>query len=461
MKDLHLTATVNTPELEKKIQAGIERLKGFQHEDGGWGWWKEDESVVFMTAYVVSGFGQAYSAGYDLDTESLSHAEDWLRKALDSNPNMRPDLRAYVVYALALNSASKPEYVQKAWEARDSMSTQGLSMLGLALQATGDDARAKEIAGKVEAMATVSDLEAHWTATYDYFMEFESESGAEATAHAVRLLSLTKPESPLLPKAAFWLVNHRNGGYYWDSTKQTAMVIFGLTEYVKASHELEASFKAEVYVNGKQVLARTFTAADGFNPVQPEVHLNAAQLQPGTNEIRIHKAGIGRLYWSASGTYYSTEKHLIQNGKYALNITRDYYRIVADSSGGKITYNLQPLSGELHVGDVLAVRVTVGGNEWRYLLVEDPIPAGAEFIERDDLYEFRQKPAWWEYWWTRREFHDDRAAFFQTYFTRNHEYVYLLKIVNPGKFQVSPAIAQPMYQPSLLATSDAATIEVK
>ncbi len=461
MKDLHLTATVNTPELEKKIRAGIERLKGFQHADGGWGWWKEDESVVFMTAYVVSGFGQAHSAGYDLDAESMAHAQDWLRRALDSNPNMRPDLRAFVVYALALNGGSRPEYVQRAWDARDSMTTQGLSMLGLALQATGDDARAKEIAGKVEAMATVNDLEAHWSATYDYFMEFESESGAEATAHAVRLLSLTKPESPLLPKAAFWLVNHRSGGYYWDSTKQTAMVIFGLTEYVKASHELEANFKAEVYVNGKQVLTRAFTAADGFNPVQPEVHLNASQLLPGKNEIRIHKAGIGRLYWSASGTYYSTEKHLVQSGRYALNITRDYYRMVADSSGGKITYNLQPLSSELHVGDVLAVRVTVGGNEWRYLLVEDPIPAGAEFIERDDLYEFRQKPAWWEYWWTRREFHDDRAAFFQTYFTRSHEYVYLLKIVNPGKFQVSPAIAQPMYQPSLLATSDAATIEVK
>src|SRR5437879_12853539 len=101
------------------------------------------------------------------------------------------------------------------------MSTQGLSMLGLALQATGDGARAKEIAGKVEAMATVNDLEANWSATYDYFMEFESESGAEATAHAVRLLSLTKPDSPLLPKAAFWLVNHRNGGYYWDSTKRS------------------------------------------------------------------------------------------------------------------------------------------------------------------------------------------------------------------------------------------------
>src|SRR5258708_6114953 len=46
MKDLHLSATVNTPELEKKIQAGMERLKDYQHEDGGWSWWKEDESLA-------------------------------------------------------------------------------------------------------------------------------------------------------------------------------------------------------------------------------------------------------------------------------------------------------------------------------------------------------------------------------------------------------------------------------
>src|SRR5260370_11950348 len=109
MKDLHLTTTVNSPELEKKIQAGIERLKGFQHEDGGWGWWKEDESIVFMTAYVVSGFGQAHAAGYDLNPVSLLHAEEWLRKGLDTNPKMRPVVRASVVYAPALNVGSKSE----------------------------------------------------------------------------------------------------------------------------------------------------------------------------------------------------------------------------------------------------------------------------------------------------------------------------------------------------------------
>jgi uncharacterized protein YfaS (alpha-2-macroglobulin family) len=461
LKDLRLPQTVDTPELQKKIKAGTDRLKDFQHEDGGWGWWKDDESQVFMTSYVVSGFAQAHAAGYDVEPDSLSRAEKYLHNALAQHPNMRDDLQAYVAYALALNSAATPDEIQSAWAKRASMTSQGLSMLGLALQATGDQNRAREIAKSIESAAVVTDREASWPAAYDYFMEFALDDDAETTAYAVRLLSLVTPESPLLPKAAFWLVSHRNGGYFWDSTKQTAMVVFGLTEYLKANHEFDANFRADLLVNGKQIASKQFTAADGLNPVQPVFHLIASQLQPGANEIRIHKSGAGRLYWSASAAFYSNDKHLVQNNSLSLNITRDYFRLTAEQSGSKIVYRLDPLNGELRVGDILAVRMTVAGSEWRYLLMEDPIPAGAEFITRDDLYELKERPSWWEYWFTRREFHDDRAAIFQEYFKGQHQYVYLLKIVNPGKFQISPAMVQPMYQPSVFATSDAASMEVK
>jgi alpha-2-macroglobulin len=455
MKELHVPQTVDSPELEKKIKAGMERLKDFQHEDGGWGWWKDDESLVFMTAYVVSGLAQARSAGYEIDAGSLDRAVNWLHTSLAEHPNMREDLRSYVVYALASNGAVKPTELQAAWDRRSSMTTQGLAMLGLALHATSDLERAKEVAKTLESTAVVTEREASWASHYDSFLEFELDDGAETTAYAVRFLSLVHPEIPLLPKAAFWLVNHRDGGYFWESSKQTAMVVFGLTEYLKVSHELVADFRAELFVNGKQIAAKQFTSADGLNPVQPSFHLDASQLQPGVNEIRIHKTGSGRLYWSATAAFYTNDKHLVQNNKLSLNITRDYFRLTSEQSGNKIVYRLDPLSGDLHVGDVLAVRMTVAGSEWRYLLMEDPIPAGAEFIPRDDLYELKTKPGWWEYWFTRREFHDDRAAIFQEYFKGQHQYVYLLKIVNPGKFQVSPAMVQPMYQPSIFETSDA------
>lgn len=460
MKDLNLQSTINTPELENKIHAGLDRLYDFQHEDGGWGWWKEDESQVFMTAYVVSGLAQAKAAGYDVKDDAMKNAENWLKSQLKQHERMRPDLRAYVVYALALDKASDAAMLNDAYNARKDMNAQGLSMLGLALHTVGDG-RAKDVAALVEKQAIVNDQEARWPSDYDSFLEFYWDDSAETTAYAVRLLSLTHPDSPLLPKAAFWLVNHRDGGYFWISTKQTAMVVFGLLEYVKISHELDADFTATVFVNDKQVMTRHFTRADAMSSTLPRVLLPTEQIQAGNNTIRIQKSGAGRLYWSARGEYYSADKRNFQNNKLSLNITRDYYRLSPTQKDGRIVYDLVPLSGDVHSGDVIAVRLSVNGSEWRYLLVEDPIPAGAEFIQRDDLYELNSKVDWWGFWFTRREFHDDHAAFFQTWFNNHQGYVYLLKIVNPGKFRISPASVQPMYQPSVIATTDAATMEVK
>ena len=63
---------------------------------------------------------------------------------------------------------------------------------------------------------------------------------------------------------------------------------------------------------------------------------------------------------------------------------------------------------------MIAVRLTVAGSEWKYLMIEDPIPAGTEFIAGDNAYPLRNRPPWWQYFFSRREFHDDRMALFQT-----------------------------------------------
>jgi uncharacterized protein YfaS (alpha-2-macroglobulin family) len=100
--------------------------------------------------------------------------------------------------------------------------------------------------------------------------------------------------------------------------------------------------------------------------------------------------------------------------------------------------------------------------EWKYLMVEDPIPAGTEFIERDDSYQMRNRPPWWQFWFTRRELHDDRLAIFQTFFPQGQrQYFYLLKVVNPGLFAVSPGRVQPMYQTGEMAATERRRLEVK
>jgi uncharacterized protein YfaS (alpha-2-macroglobulin family) len=469
VKELGLKVDLDEAGLQEKIRQGLDRLYTFKHEDGGWGWWQTDESHPFMTAYVVAGLAQAKVAGVKVDQYAIDQGTTWLKNAV-SAPGIAPDLRAYIVYALALadkTNAGIPTLASKvdagtfeqAYRARGNMSPYGLALLGLALD-EANDPRVKEIAALVESRVQQNAEEAWWPAQRDPILDFEIDATPESTSYAAKLLSRQRPGSALLPKAALWLMNHRNEGYWWSSTKQTAMVIYGLTDYLRVTNELKPILTATVYVNDQPVLTRKMDSATALNP--PDLVLNENQLNAGTNHIRITASGEGRLYYSTRAAYYSTEDRLQKTGSISLNLLRDYYRLVATHDGERIVYDTAPLNGPISAGDVLAVRLTLTGSEWKYIMIEDPIPAGTEFIERDNLYQLRNRPPWWQYLFTRRELHDDRMAIFQTYFPEGQQqYFYLLRVVNPGVFQVSPARVGPMYQPEVSATTEARRLEVR
>jgi uncharacterized protein YfaS (alpha-2-macroglobulin family) len=412
-----------------------------------------------MTAYVVSGLGQAQVAGYKINTYKLNQGRNWLQSALAAHPEMIPDLRAYVVYALATTGGAPKDALDKAWSSRDKLSDEGLALVGLALDAAGDS-RAKDAANLLEKKAKTDDSDAYWTGTYDGLLEYWDDTSAETTAFALKLLVKQDRSSGLLPKAAVWLGKHRDGDY-WYSTKQTAMVIGGLTDYLSVSGEVSNSSEVEVLVNGLSVGKRHFTPEDAFT-LPWKLRIPAAQAASG-GQVTVRKSGNGITYWSAENSWYSTDRRSFQQGQLALNITRDYYLLQKNQPKptDAITYDLVPLKGVVHVGDIVAVRLAVNGSQWKYLLAEDPIPAGTEFLPNSGLYTLNHKPDWWYDWYTRKEFHDDRAAFFNTDFGGRREYVYLLKVVNPGKFIISPAQAGPMYQSNVQATTDPATLEVQ
>ncbi|MGA7651171.1 MAG: MG2 domain-containing protein [Terracidiphilus sp.] len=455
---LKLKSPIDRATLNDMVKAGLDKLNGLEHDDGGWGWWPDDQSRVFMTAYVVSGLAQARDAGYAIDESRLQKGRAWLAQALSKYPNMIPDLRAYVVYALATTGGAEKEAIETAWDDRTKVSDEGLALIGLALDAA-EDARAKDVAQLLEKKAKVTDHDAHWEGTYDGMLEYWYDTSDETTAYALKLLVREDKSSGLLAKAAVWLAEHRDGDY-WYTTKQTAMVIGGLTDYLALSGELANESDVEVLVNGASVGKRHFAPADAFG-LPWKITVPAAQAGSG-GQVTIRKTGNGITYWSAESSWYSTDKRLYQQGKLALNITRDYYvlRKRQDKPTDPITYDLAPLAGPVHIGDIVAVRLAVSGSDWKYLLAEDPIPAGTEFLPDAALYTINQKPAWWGNWFTREEFHDDRAAFFNTDFSGRREYVYLLKVDNEGKFAISPASAGPMYQPATETTTDPAALEV-
>jgi hypothetical protein len=238
------------------------------------------------------------------------------------------------------------------------------------------------------------------------------------------------------------------------------MVIYGLTDYLKATNELNPNLNVTVLVNDVPAVTKKLDSATDL--AAPEVILDETKLQPGVNHIRITTSGSGRLYYSTRADYYSTDDKLQKTGTVSLNLLRDYYRLVPGKDGEKIVYDTVELTGPAAPGDIIAVRLTATGSQSNYVLIEDPIPAGTEFIERDTVYELRNKPPWWQSYFSRRELHDDRMAIFQTHFPQGQQqYFYLLKVVSPGIFKVSPAKIGPMYQTDIFATTESRRLEVK
>jgi alpha-2-macroglobulin len=461
MQKLGVQSNVNPQALHKQVQAGLDRLYNYQHEDGGWGWWQTDDSHPFMTAYVLAGLSQAKAAGFDVKQDALDRGRGWLRPYFDGSQKVRTDLRAYVAYALILSGTRDTAVLDSVWNQRSTLTSYGKALLGLAMAEMSDN-RAGELAKQLEGEAKQDGPQAWWPADMNYLMDFYGDTTPQATAYALKLLNRADPHSALLPKAALYLVSHRDEGYYWDSTEQTAMVIYGLTDYLERTQELKPTYSVEVQVNGKTIATRKFTAADALAPATT-VTLSEPQLAAGANQVRIVKSsGDGRLYWSLRGEYYSNGSKVVNTGSFKLSVARQYYKLSLQQKDGRVVYRLDSLSGPVQVGDTLAVRVTVGGNDWRYLMIEDPIPSGTESIVRDDLYELDERPEWWGRWGSYRELRDDRTTFFNMYFPQGqHEYVYLLKVVNPGTFRVSPTRVEPMYQPEYLSTSNALTVTVK
>ncbi|HEY2961061.1 MAG TPA: MG2 domain-containing protein [Pyrinomonadaceae bacterium] len=450
LKEFKSTSIRNSNDLQSKVEHGRNRLYAFQHQDGGWGWWKDDDSDPFMTAYVIDGLTLAQRAGYEIDSERLARAREKLQKMLDPGGTDREidaDTRAFMIYALAESGDVEGKHVEKLFVERNKLQPYGRALLALTLTFHKMDQRAQEVAGEIERSAQVSTTSAHWETKRPVRLDFSEEDQIEGTALSLKALARIKPNSPLLPLAARWLVFERQNGYFWNSTKDTAFAIFGLIDYVKVSRELTPSYDLEVYVNGETIAAEHFSdtsAARTFLLSRKGSAVGA------TNHVRIVKRGKGSLYFSGALEYYTNDENVAAGGSSDLKVTREYYRLkVEQDADYKLKWTTVPLSGEIHSGDLLVVKLRLTGKPGRYLMVEDPIPAGAEQVEAAGSLNLDNTTSGWSDWYSSREFRDRRTVFFLHQFNGDITFQYAMRVQVPGDFVIAPARAELMYEPQI------------
>ncbi len=246
------------PELEQRLAqmvgVGLQRLYAKQHYDGGWGWWVNDKSNPYLTAYVLQGMLEAHRAGFVVDEEVMAKGATFLRDNLPSvaqvDTHWEANRLAYMLYVLAEYGTTFDSYlsgylgiaIRLFDDKRHLLDRYGQAYLAVALSLLEPDEpqRVNTLLSDLTGAAVMSATGTHWEeAEPDYW---NMNTDIRSTAIVLWAMSRLQPDSELLPNAVRWLMAARQEGH-WESTQDTAWSLLGLVQYMRASGEMEGDFQ--------------------------------------------------------------------------------------------------------------------------------------------------------------------------------------------------------------------------
>lgn len=487
----------NLSELDAITRQSLERLYNFQHADGGWGWWKEGDSDHFMTAYVLWGLTRAREAGINVQPDAMARAASYLDKELVEEETSY-DEQAWMLHALSVYHAATPQRevsqfqataFANLWTHRDKLNAYTRALLALAAHYFGYQAQAHTLvenlengvqvdehpdASIVQHDAQASDpsviATAHWGEDGVYWRW--SDGGVEATAFVLRALLAIDPQNHLIEPVTNWLIKNRRGAQ-WNNTRDTAIVVMTLDDYLRTSHELQTQLGYELTVNGQTIAKKQLSAEDAL-AAPGRFDIPRELLRDGANEIAISRTnGTGPLYFSAQARFFSLEEPLKPAG-HEIFVRRQYFKLVEHPTllKGYVSERVPLNDGEtVRSGERVETVLTIEAkNNYEYLLFEDLKPAGLEAValrSGDNLYAREVKsgalnaqPATLMNYtaaaftgrtrWVYQELRDRKVALFIDHLPAGvWQLSYEMRAESPGVFHALPVLGQAMYVPEI------------
>jgi uncharacterized protein YfaS (alpha-2-macroglobulin family) len=448
MKETMSTLGISSPELEKKlppmVALGFNKLYGFQHSDGGWGWWKDDDTHPFLTAYVIYGFYKAEKAGYKVDKNVLARGLKSLEKQFAGEKDL--NIKAFMLYSLAIYGKADPKMIAGVFDTKEKLNNYALALLALSCAETGDKAKALEVLPLLEKHAVKEGDYLWWKGEDDYGW---MSSNIETTCWVLAAYLALKPQSEETGRIMNWIIRQKTGDY-WICTKTTGYAVMALSGYLKNSGEMNADFDVTVKVNGINTGSFHFDKNSVFEPEKvltiSDISANGGvALKKGNNVVEIQKSGKGILYISADLNFYKDNEPVPTGGKY-FSITKTYW--IKDGEKYKV------LDRPVKTGEEVLVELKIlPDKNYQYIMVEDPLPSG---FEVKDIINLRG------YYYSNAEKRDNRMVFFQTWMWSRSAliYSYLMRAERPGRLNVMPPKAELMYRPDVSGSGAPLKIEV-
>jgi alpha-2-macroglobulin len=431
-------------------------LYGFQHADGGWGWWLDDRSDAYQSAWVMHGLAVIQSAGYPIEPNVIDNGVRYLNRELDS---MDPRTRAYALYSMALAGNGSLEATRSLADASlRELDPFSQAALALALHHLGDETRAEAILAVLESSAMHKDSHAYWPQAVG-----DGEYHRKTMASTVRttafvlsaLIAIDGRDNPYVDPAAEFLISKRNG-YGWGTTNETSFTILALTDYLNVQQIQEGTNGITVNLNGSQLASSTLEAGQLFFNLEIPI----SQLRTTTNRLEVESSGDVPVYYDLITHYSLSRSNVEKSGE--IEVTRQY-----------LDPKTKAPVAEMIAGQLIRVQLTVRMPQaGSFMLVEDHLPGGLEALNeglnttsRASAYGDYYDPLqyfWQDYGYNYKEIRGDRVSFFITDMKSGiTKLSYLARATISGTFTALPAEVSAMYDPLLWGRSSDNVIVVQ
>ncbi len=472
--------------LDRTLNQGLLRLLARQNYDGGWGWWKGEESDAYVTSYVLFGLLRTRQAGITVSQDTIQRAIDYLKEAKpqssDGGQPLQPwqwDRLAFQEYVLSEADAGDAEAIAQLIQERDQLSPWAQALLALALQ--------RQQPGASEAQTILSDLQSNAvrSATGAYWEMRQDESALLAAGmnmqtnlsnSAIVLFALAQrdPGSPLVADAVRYLMANRSADGGWASTYSAAWTLLALNEVIQGTGELAGNFTFDAALNGNVIAQGKAAQAQQITPVIAQAPLN--RLYPDyPNPLTIRRdGGAGRLYY-AVGLQVSRPVEEVTPLSQGMSLERSVYPF-GETCAPEPCKPIQSAKA----GQKVTVRLTLTApHDLYYLAVSDYIPAGAEILdtrlqtsqlgldaepELQTIYDPRRPYSRGWGWWlfNAPQIYDDHISWTIRHLPAGtYELTYTLVLLQPGEYRALPARAWQLYFPEVQANSAGSVFEIR
>ncbi len=473
-------------EVDKMVKAGVERLTAMQNADGGWGWFHAHggHSYAHTTAVVVHGLQLALQNDVAIVPGALGKGVQWLKRYQDQQvtrinnwakkkkPGKRhaDNLDAFVFMVLCDADKVDGKMRDFLYRDRNQLAVYSKAMLGLSMHKTGKLEERDMLIRNIEQFLVTDDEnqsayldlgnKGYWW--YWYGSEFEAQ------AYYLKLLCVAKPKSKQASGLVKYLINNRKHATYWSNTRDTAICVEAIADYIRASGEDEPDMTVEILLDGKKVKEVEINKKNLFSFDNKLVLLGDA-VDTGEHTVEFRKKGKGPLYFNAYLTNFTLEDFITKAGL-EVKVERRYYKLspeektiknvgargqALDQKVEKFKRELLASGDTLKSGDLVEIELIIESkNDYEYLMFEDMKAAGFEPVELRSGYSNNGMGAY-------MELRDQKVTFFVRSLARGrHSLSYRMRAETPGKFSALPTRGEAMYAPELKANSDEIKISI-